>query len=171
MGDKAVKIYDNGTYREMTAEELAAIEDARKRAEAEERHRPFTFAEITEMVIRALINDLAADDATAYRMRDFYPEWKAGVEYKVGDRFAYNGKLYRCVQAHTSQEDWSPDSAASLWAKIGDPAAEYPEWSQPVGAHDAYSKGDKVSDGGKHWISTVDANIWKPGVYGWDEAE
>ena len=50
------------------------------------------------------------------------------------------------------------------------PAEEWPEWSQPLGAHDAYSKGAKVSHNGKHWISDLDANVWEPGQYGWTEA-
>ena len=53
---------------------------------------------------------------------------------------------------------------------VSDPAEEWPEWSQPVGAHDAYSKDAKVSHNGKHWISNVDSNVWEPGVYGWTEA-
>ena len=80
-----------------------------------------------------------------------------------------DGKLYKCVQAHTSQADWTPDTAASLWTPVSDPAEEWPEWSQPVGAHDAYSKDAKVSHNGKHWTSTVDSNVWEPGVYGWTE--
>lgn len=52
-----------------------------------------------------------------------------------------------------------------------DPAEEWPAWSQPVGAHDAYSSGAKVSHNGKHWISSVDNNVWEPGVYGWTEQE
>lgn len=70
---------------------------------------------------------------------------------------------------HTSQADWTPDTAASLWTPVSDPAEEWPEWSQPVGAHDAYSKDAKVSHNGKHWTSTVDSNVWEPGVYGWTE--
>lgn len=119
MGDKAMKIYDSGTYREMTAEEAAAVEDARERAEAEERHRPFTFAEITEMVIRALINDLAADDATAYRMKEYYPGWEAGHAYTAGERLVYGGELYSVLQAHTSQEAWLPGvGTESIYVRI-----------------------------------------------------
>lgn len=79
------------------------------------------------------------------------------------------GKRIRCVQAHTSQADWTPDATASLWKKIGDPTEEWPAWSQPIGAHDAYNSGDKVSHNGKHWTSNIDANVWEPGVYGWTE--
>ena len=80
-----------------------------------------------------------------------------------------DGKLYRCLQAHTSQADWTPDTASSLWAITADPAEEWPAWSQPIGAHDAYSAGAKVSHQEQHWISDTDNNVWEPGVYGWTE--
>ena len=89
--------------------------------------------------------------------------------YEPGNIRSYEENLYRCVQAHTSQDDWTPDKVPALWTKIGDPTVEFPEWSQPIGSHDAYAKGDKVSHNDKHWESTVDGNVWQPGVYGWDE--
>lgn len=99
-----------------------------------------------------------------------YDEWSAeSMEYVLNDIRQYNGLLYRCVQAHTSQATWTPEAAASLWTRIADPAQEWPEWIQPTGAHNAYAKGTKVSHNGKHWISDVDANVWEPGVYGWTE--
>ena len=61
------------------------------------------------------------------------------------------------------------DTAPSLWVGISDPAEEWPKWGQPVGAHDSYNTGDKVSHDGKHWISNTDGNVWEPGVYGWTE--
>ena len=99
-----------------------------------------------------------------------YDEWSAeSVEYALDDIRQYNGLLYRCVQAHTSQATWTPEDAASLWTRIADPAQEWPEWIQPTGAHNAYAQGAKVSHNGKHWISDVGANVWEPGVYGWTE--
>ena len=99
-----------------------------------------------------------------------YDEWSAeSVEYVSGDIRQYNGLLYRCVQAHTSQATWTPEAAASLWTRIADPAQEWPEWIQPTGAHNAYAQGAKVSHNGKHWISNVANNVWEPGVYGWTE--
>lgn len=99
-----------------------------------------------------------------------YDEWSAdSVAYTLNDTRQYNGLLYRCVQAHTSQAAWTPEAAASLWTRIADPAQEWPEWIQPTGAHNAYAKGAKVSHNGKHWISDVGANVWEPGVYGWTE--
>lgn len=111
------------------------------------------------------------DEVTATEHTDVFSPWAEGVAYTVGNLRAYDGKLYKCVQAHTSQSDWTPDAAASLWAVAGDPGEEWPEWSQPVGAHDAYNAGDKVSHNEKHWVSDVDNNVWEPGVYGWSEAE
>lgn len=109
------------------------------------------------------------DDVTASEHVDLFTPWEHPVSYTVGQLRSYKERLYRCVQAHTSQADWTPDTAVSLWISVSDPAEEYPEWSQPVGAHDAYMSGDKVSHNGKHWVSTADNNVWEPGVYGWDE--
>ena len=110
------------------------------------------------------------DTVTASEHAELFAEWAYPIAYTVGQLRRYNGTLYRCVQAHTSQADWTPDTAASLWSVAADPAEEWPAWSQPVGAHDAYAKGAKVSHNGKHWTSNVDSNVWEPGVYGWTEA-
>ena len=109
------------------------------------------------------------DTVTASEHAELFAEWAYPVAYTVGQLRRYNGTLYKCVQAHTSQADWTPDTAASLWSVAADPAEEWPAWSQPVGAHDAYSKNAKVSHNGKHWTSSVDNNVWEPGVYGWTE--
>lgn len=103
---------------------------------------------------------------------EIYPAWvPKGYEYFAGEKVSYNNSYYRCIQNHTSQADWTPDTAVSLWVSISDPSEEYPEWKQPAGAHDAYNKGDKVSHNDKHWISDVDNNVWEPSVYGWTEVE
>lgn len=124
--------------------------------------------------IRAATQTLAAyapDDAALAAPAVLFDEWSASsVAYAKGDIRQYNGLLYRCAQPHTSQSDWTPASAASLWTRISDPTQEWPEWIQPTGAHDAYAKDAKVSHNGKHWISTAKDNVWEPGVYGWEEA-
>ena len=109
------------------------------------------------------------DDATAGEHADLFSPWEPDVKYEAGNLRKYDGQLYRCIQAHTSQADWTPDVSASLWTRAADPAEEWPEWSQPVGAADAYDQGAKVSHNGKHWTSDVPANVWEPGVYGWTE--
>lgn len=110
------------------------------------------------------------DTVTASEHTELFSPWAYPVDYKTGNIRAHGGKLYRCLQNHTSQENWTPDAAPSLWVGISDPAEEWPAWSQPVGSTDAYAKGAQVSHNGKHWTSDVDANVWEPGVYGWTEA-
>ena len=109
------------------------------------------------------------DVVTASEHAELFAPWAYPIAYTVGQLRCYNGKLYRCVQAHTSQADWTPDTTVSLWSMAADPAEEWPAWSQPVGAHDAYAKGAKVSHNGKHWTSNVDSNVWEPSVFGWAE--
>lgn len=107
-------------------------------------------------------------DEQAETIPQLYPEWKAGTEYAVGKRVRYADKLYRCVQAHTSQEGWEPPATPAMWVRTSSDG-EIPEWVQPIGAHDAYNVGDKVRHNGKVWVSNMDANVYEPGVYGWTE--
>lgn len=119
-------------------------------------------------LLRNLIEQLAItlDDETALTGVELFPMWEL-VSYSVGDRVQYNGTLYKCIQAHTAQSDWTPDTTPALWVVVT--VEEWPEWVQPTGAHDAYSKDSKVTHNGKKWISSYDANVWEPGVYGWEE--
>ena len=109
------------------------------------------------------------DAVTASEQSLLFAEWEPGIAYTAGQLRRYGDTLYRYVQGHTSQADWTPPATPALWAVTSDPAEEWPEWSQPLGAHDAYKTGDKVSHNGKHWTSTVYGNVWEPGVYGWTE--
>ena len=121
--------------------------------------------------LRSLIehSTAALTDEEALTGIELFPRWKTDTEYITGDRISYNGLLYRCLQNHTSQASWTPSEAVSLWVRVDDPSIEFPEWIQPLGSHDAYPLGAKVSHLEKHWISTIDANIYEPSVYGWDE--
>ena len=110
---------------------------------------------------------LTADDNTALTGIELYPVWSVGIAVAKDSRYQYNGKLYKCVQAHTTQEDWQPDVTPALWVIVS--LEEWPEWIQPTGSHDAYAKDAKVTHNEKKWISDVDANVWEPGVYGWTE--
>lgn len=111
------------------------------------------------------------DEVTAAEHTELFAPWACPVSYAVEQIRQHGGKLYKCQQAHTSQEGWTPDAAPSLWVAISDPAEEWPAWSQPIGAQDAYPLGAKVSHKEKRWISTADNNVWEPGVYGWEEAQ
>lgn len=127
---------------------------------------------ITKAKMRKIIESLlsireSATDEQAYYAPDIYPAWRNEIAYAVDDRISYGGGLYKCVQAHTSQSDWTPDITPALWVRVS--IEEWPEWIQPTGAQDAYNTGDKVSHNGKHWISTANNNVWEPSVYGWEE--
>ena len=108
----------------------------------------------------------AMTDETALTCVELFPAWTTGKAYAVGDRVQYDGTLYKCAQAHTSQADWTPDATQALWVVVS--IEEFPEWVQPTGAHDEYNIGDKVSYNGQRYICTTDANVYAPGVYGWD---
>lgn len=107
-------------------------------------------------------------DMNALTAVELFPMWKTATEYDVGVRVQYDGTLYKCVQAHTSQADWTPDATQALWVVVS--IEEFPEWVQPTGAHDAYNIGDKVTYNGQHYVCTTDANVYAPDVYGWEEA-
>lgn len=106
-------------------------------------------------------------DNDALESKWMYKYWSSNTNYSVSCRIRYGENLYRCVQAHTSQDDWTPDATPALWTKIS--LEEFPEWVQPTGAQDAYALGNKVTHNNKRWISIVDNNVWMPGVYGWNE--
>ena len=130
------------------------------------------FAEYDE-ILRTLIGSNSEKivstftDENAVKVIDLYPVWTVGISVAKDSRYQYNGKLYKCVQAHTTQADWAPDVTPALWVKVS--LDEWPEWVQPTGSHDAYAKDAKVTHNEKKWTSDVDANTWEPGVYGWTE--
>lgn len=113
-------------------------------------------------------------DEQAMQIADLYPDWAAMKAYAADEivKFGVNAdgetQLYKVIQAHTSQADWTPDTAASLYKKIGFTDDGVSIWTQPLGATDAYMKGDVVSFENQLWESTVDNNVWQPGVYGWE---
>lgn len=120
-------------------------------------------------IIEAAILELNQDDVTALGNIELYAMWQSGKAYTVGERIQYGDKLYKCVQAHTSQDDWAPDVTPALWVVVS--VEEWPEFIHPTGAHDVYNKGDKVTYNGKHYISLIDANAYSPDEYpaGWEE--
>lgn len=115
-----MRIYENGIYRNMTAEEFTQMETESRLAKMEEASRTLSADEVLAMLIPQQINMLSVDDNTALRMLPFYPEWAAGTAYTVGYKVRKDGKLWRVVQAHTSQTGWEPENAASLWEQINE---------------------------------------------------
>lgn len=152
-----MKICINGVIREMTAEEIAAMEDAAAHAAAEEKHRPLSLAEVQEMMVRAQINTLAVDDATALRMVAYYPDWTAGTAYAVGDRLVYNGDLYKVLQAHTAQETWLPGTGTeSIYTRIDERHDGTKYDPIPYSGNMALEAGKYYSQGGKTYLCNRD---------------
>lgn len=105
-------------------------------------------------------------DEEAIDVAALFPTWASKLDQEVtaGERLWYDGKLYKVLQPHTTQADWTPDVTPALYAEVS--IEEWPDWEQPLGSEDAYAKDDKVSHAGKHWISQVDGNVWEPGAAG-----
>ncbi len=105
-----------------------------------------------------------------------FPKYKIGVNYKIKDVFSYgenaNGdpQLYQVLQTHTSTTEWIPSTATSLYKAVGVSENGIATWVQPLGASDAYNKGDEVMYNGAHYKSLIDNNVWSPETYsqGWE---
>lgn len=130
-------------------------------------------AEQMRKALQMFAASLGEDDALM--IASVYPDWdgnnrpyKTGEWVKYGEDSMGDARLYQVLQDHTSQPQWTPDTATSLYKRVGVSADGTPKWVQPVGATDAYSKGDIVEYNGKKYISTIDANVWAPDVYGWE---
>ena len=132
--------------------------------------------ELAKQLHRAI--ELFAQNATmteeeSMQIADMYEAWEANKLYvldkivKYGLDIENKSQLYRIVQEHTSQIDWTPEQKPALYKKIGFTEEGHPLWTQPLGAHDAYQTGDIVSWQEELWISTTNGNTWEPGVYGW----
>lgn len=148
--------YINGIYRNMTAEEIAAIEAEVARFEAAERTRPLTESEVSRLIIAQQINTLTVDDNTALRMVEFYPEWATDTAYPAGYKVQRNGKLWRVLQAHTSQTGWEPENAASLWTEICESHAGTLDDPIPYSGNMALESGKYYSQDNKVYRCTRD---------------
>ena len=123
-------------------------------------------------VIRSQL-DMVTDEITdeqALQSSKLFKKWDSNrVTYEVGQRLNYNGVLYKVLQSHTSQLDWTPDTTPSLYTKVLIPDKDIiPEWQQPDSTN-GYMIGDKVIYNGQVYESLIDNNIWSPIDYpaGW----
>lgn len=128
-----------------------------------------TRAEAQAIIVALVTLRESATDEQALSVPVLYPAWRSGTSYVTGQRVLYNAVLYKVLQDHTSQDDWTPDAASSLIAQVLIPDENViPEWVQPDSTN-PYAKGDKVTHNGKTWVSDYDNNVWEPGVFGWTE--
>ena len=110
---------------------------------------------------------ISLSDEDALEAVNLFPSWKPAKAYAKDERVTFEGTLYKCLQAHTSQDAWTPTAAQSLWTKVLIPDANViPEWEQPESTN-PYMVGDKVMFEGQVYECTINNNIWAPNVYGW----
>lgn len=150
------KILQNGKYIELTAEEIATMKAEQTRHELMEKFRPFTAEEVYNMFIKQSINTLTVDDNTALRMLSFYPEWSPNTAYSAGFKVQRNGKLWRAVQAHTSQTGWEPENAPSLWEQINETHAGTLDDPIPYDGNMALENGKYYIQNGVIYLCTRD---------------
>lgn len=110
----------NGVLVEMPEDEANELKREHVAFKIKSASRPMSESEVLAMLIPQQINSLDVDDNTALRMLGFYPQWAASVDYTVGHKVRRDGKLWRALQAHTSQTGWEPENAASLWEQINE---------------------------------------------------
>lgn len=108
-------------------------------------------------------------DEMALESIELFPRWEVGITVSAGERYQFSGKLFKVIQGHTTQGDWTPDKTPALFTEVS--VDEWPEWVRPTGGHDCYNKGDKVTFESEHYISLIDNNSWAPTEYpaGWEK--
>ena len=120
--------------------------------------------------LRATIEELATNltDNAALEAKELFSIWSTDTDYIVDDRVRYEDGLYRVLQNHTSQDDWTPTNAPALFAEIlpGQDGTDIGEWVQPDSTN-PYQIGDRVIHNGVVYECTVANNVWEPGIYGW----
>ena len=117
-----------------------------------------------------MITDGELTEIETKALAGLFKSWSPGESVTIGEFRKYKSELYACIQAHTTQSDWTPDVTPALWTIKSAPGV-IPGWNQPDGAHDAYNIGDKVTYNGHIWESSIDANVWSPEAYpaGWTD--
>ena len=155
-----MRICENGIGRDMTAEEIAAIEAEAAKFEAYERTRPLTAEEVTALLIRQQINTLTVDDNTALRMKDFYPAFESviGQTVRQGFKFTHGGKLWKTEQPEmTIQEHYAPGMGTeSLYSEVCETHAGTLEDPIPYNGNMALESGKYYMQDGKIYRCTRD---------------
>lgn len=135
--------------------------------------KPIDLAKQLNRAIQLFLQKGTLSDSEKMEVPDMYPQWKDKHSYSIGDIVKYGmneqgeTQLYTVLQAHTSQDTWQPNTSPALFKAIGFTDSGIPLWVQPLGASDAYQKDDTVSHKNNIYISTINGNVWEPGVYGW----
>lgn len=158
-------------YTKYTDEELKANAERDAKAAEQQEMQKAVLAAVSFMT-KPMIADMTPEQLTA--IAPLIPAWTVGTEYQIGDVVRYDNTLWQCLQNNTAQDIYPPDSYVAGWKRVEEPDEQgiYP-FNQPLGATDAYMKGDKVSFEGAYYQSTIDYNVWSPTAYpqGWKKLD
>ena len=172
--------YDKDEYIKLQAEnnrQVNSLMNAVLGTEGNSSIQPEFLAAQMNRFMQISVQAASLDDDVAMEVADLYEPWKKDTRYKVDKILKYGvneegeTQLYRVIQEHISEEQNTPDKVPALYKKIGFEGDGTAIWTQPLGATDAYQKNDVVSHKGQKWISTIDNNVWEPGIYGWEVYE
>ena len=133
----------------------------------QEKQRSKEAQSMAEILFVKMAQESKIDDITISEYPDLFVEWDENWTGKAGTIVRDEGSLYRSIHNVETGQNTKPSQTPAMWTKIGDPTEEWPEWIQPIGAHDAYDNKAKVTHNGKQWTSDTESNVWEPGVYGW----
>lgn len=153
-----MEIYENGTIREATQEEIERA--ARDKEAAEKIIVQMSLTEVIQLLSPRLFEDV--EDKIALHMVDFFQTWESKIGKLVSkdERLSYKEKLYKVLQPHTVQSDWTPDTAVSLYVEVS--IEEWPEIPEYITAESAWMKGQKGTWKGEHYICNMDNCVWNP---------
>ena len=118
---------------------------------------------VAEIMFVKMAQEQQLDERTISEYPDLFVQWDENWRGKAGDIVQDEGQLYRSIHdVKDAGQNTKPSATPSMWTRIGNPLEEFPEWIQPIGAHDAYDQGAKVTHNGKRWVSGADGNVWEP---------
>lgn len=163
------------TIEPLPAEEAAERQAREERRQANEAYEPAKLAPALKVLAEKLLTaDIAAEtlpeqDAQAVTL--LFPEWESnGAVYTKPKVVRFNGHLYEVALAHTSQPDWAPDVATTLFRRRYAPTGGIPNWVPWDGHNESlHQVGSEVMHNGLHWRSNTPNNHWEPGTFGWDQ--
>ena len=159
--------YVDGKYVPLTDADMADIRKAETIERIREKSRPLTESEVVSMLLAQKVQEIEVDDSTALRMIAFYPEWEPGKAYAVGHKLTRNGKLYKVIQAHTSQVGWEPEKVPAMFTEICETHSGELDDPIPYSGNMALEKGKHYIQDDEIYICTRDTG--KPVYHAWAE--
>lgn len=84
------------------------------------KYEPYT-EEVVDKIKQLLQKQVSQQtDEEALENIALFPTWqsKIGTQVNQGERLYYDDKLFKVLQTHTPQDEWRPDTTASLYVQV-----------------------------------------------------